>query len=591
MVSLIESNGDFSQLSGAERLKAESKGLYGALPEDLAQPVDHFSEEGAGILKFHGAYQEDDRDARKERKKLGQDKLYYMMVRTKFGGGKITPEQYIWCDEFASRYGQNDMRATSRQDIQFHGVPKSNLRRLLHDLNVLAHISTLGACGDVVRNTMASPVADIDPRYVDLGFDAVRLAQEINEKAFPKTQAYYELWINDHAVHVNPDGSVRFDRPPTPQEEEDPLYGKTYLPRKFKIAIGADFDNSVDLYTNDVGIMAVTDHDKVIGFEILAGGGLGFSHGREKTYPRLADHVAFVSYDEIWPIVEAIIHVQRDWGDRTDRRQARLKYTVDRLGLETFVGKIYEYAGRTFAPPRGVKPNDHPDFLGWHKQSQPGLNYVGVWVECGRIKDYPGSHQFKSGLRRIVEKFRVSVRITPDQNLILANIHDEDVGAVQNLLDEFSIPTDQNLPRIRRKEMACVALPLCNLATTEAERVMPEVMRGLVAAGFGDEDVVIRMTGCPNGCARSSACEIGLIGKGTNRYVLAVGGDYLGTRLNQVLYPSIEFKDIVPTIGKLLTLWKTTRKTEEHFGDWAHRVGMDYLRQQLENGVSTNQTT
>lgn len=582
MANLIDSNGDLTQLSGAERLKYGSGGLYGSIADDLETASDHFSDSSVGLLKHHGTYQEDDRDQRKERKKQGLDKLYYMMVRTKFAGGRISAQQYLWCDTFATKYGQNDMRATSRQDFQFHGVVKGNLRPLIHDLNVFAEISTLGGCGDVVRNTMASPVADIDPRYRDCGYDLIAIANMIKERTFPKTSAYYELWLNDEAVHVNPDGTVRFTKKPQGGETEDPLYGKFYLPRKFKIAVGADFDNSVDLYTNDIGIMAVTENGRIVGFEILAGGGLGFTHGLDKTYPRLADPVAFVQYEDIWPIVEAIIKIQRDYGERTDRRQARLKYTIDRMGLPAFIEKIYEYAGRRFDPPRGVKPVEQPDYLGWHKQIQTGLNYVGVWVENGRIRDQANGIPFKSGLRAIVERFRPEVRVTPHQNLILSHIRDEDVPAVQAMLDEFGIPTDRNLPTLRRKEMACVALPLCNLATSEAERVMPSIMRGLVEAGFGDEDVMIRITGCPNGCARSSSCEIGIIGKGPERYVLAVGGDYLGTRLNQILYAAIDYKDLVPTIGRLLTLWKEHRAPGERFGDWSHRVGVEALRQMLE---------
>lgn len=578
MANLIEAQGDLEQLSGNETFKARSGGLYGPIAADLASNSDHFSEESEQMLKHHGTYQQDNRDTRKERSKAGLDKEYYMMLRTKFPGGRITAEQYLLCDDLCEKYGQKDLRITSRQCFQFHGVVRGKLRPLIYDLNTLQNITSIGACGDIVRNTMASPVADIDPHYKDCGTDLLDLAVAIKEATMPTTKAYFDLWLNNDKVTINPDGTYTYAEN-LREEVEDPLYGKQYLPRKFKIALGADFDNSADLYTNDVGIMAVTEHGKVAGFEILAGGGLGFSHTLERTYPRAASHVAFVQQDEVIPIVLAIVKVQRDYGDRSDRKQARLKYTIDRMGVEAFQQKVYEYAGRVFEQPRNVKPKAQPDWLGWHKQMQPGLNYVGLWIENGRVKDFEGSFQFRSGLRRIVEEFRPSVRLSPHHNIVLANIKDEDVDRVKTLLAEYKIPTDEGVSKLRRYEMACPALPLCHLATSEAERYMPSLMEQLEALGHGDDDVMIRMTGCPNGCARSSSSEIGLIGKGPGRYTLCVGGDYLGTRVNQKFIATIKEQDIAPTISKLLTLWRERRNEGEYFGDWSARVGVDALRE------------
>ncbi len=578
MANLIDVNGDLDTLSGNETFKSRSGGLYGPIADDLAQATDHFSEESEQLLKHHGTYQQDNRDSRKERSKAGLDKEYYMMLRTKFPGGRITAEQYLLCDSLCEKYGQSDLRATSRQCFQFHGVVRGNLRPLIYDLNKLQQITSIGACGDVVRNTMASPVADIDLQYKDCGADLMALAHEISNATIPTTKAYYDIWLNDEKVTINTDGTYSYAEN-LREEVADPLYGTLYLPRKFKIGIGTDFDNSVDLYTNDLGIMAVTENGKIIGYEILAGGGLGFSHTMERTYPRAASHVAFVQADEVLPITLAVIKAQRDYGDRSDRKQARLKYTMDRLGVEAFQQLIYEYAGRTFEQPRGVKPSAQPDFLGWHKQSQDGLNYVGLWIENGRVKDFEGSFQFKSGIKKIVEEFRPSVRLTPHHNIILANIKDEDVARVQHLLAEYNIPTNDGVSNLRRYEMACPALPLCHLATSEAERYMPKLMEQLEAAGHGDDDVMIRMTGCPNGCARSSSSEIGLIGKGPGRYTLCVGGDYLGTRVNQKFIATIKEQDIVPTISKLLTLWKDQRNEGEYFGDWSARVGVPQLKE------------
>ena len=587
MSNWLDVNGDASKLSEVEQIKAASNGLYDPVAQELGQPDDHFSEEAVQILKHHGTYQQDNRDVRLERKKKGLPPVYSMMVRTKFPGGRITAEQYLICDELSDRYGQHDMRATSRQDIQFHGVIRGNLRPLIRDLNRLARITTLGGCGDVVRNTMAPPVADIDPAYANCGQDLIELAEDIARRTLPKTPAYFDLWIDDEKAEIRSDGTVVFKSRSEPVH--DPLYEKQYLPRKFKIGIAADFDNSVDVYTQDVGILAVTlpqyggdGSGRIVGYEILIGGGLGFSHTKENTYPRLGTPLYFVSRDEIWSLLEAVIRIQRDYGERNDRKQARLKYTLDRLGEVRFRELVRQYAGQDFSPARGVRPTAQPDYLGWHAQCQTGLWYVGVWVENGRIRDMEDKgFRFKSGLRAVIEQFKPSIRITPHHNIILANIPEAQRDAVQACLDEYGLPTDQGISVLRRMEMACPALPLCPLAQSESERVMPDFMRGLEEAGHGDADVIIRMTGCPNGCARSSTAEIGLIGKGPGRYVLLVGGDYNGTRLNTPLDEKVRHEEVVPLIATLLTLWKERREPGERFGDWSYRVGVDTLRQML----------
>lgn len=577
MASLLDAQGDLSLLAENETFKSRSGGLYGTIAADLAEANDHFSEESIQLLKHHGTYQQDNRDSRRDRKKAGLGPEYTMMLRTKFPGGLLTPEQYLLCDELADKYGQRDIRATSRQDFQFHGVVRGNLRPLIADLNRLGQITSLGGCGDVVRNTMANPVSDIDPAYKDCGADLIALAQRISDATLPTTCSYYDLWLDDKKATINPDGTVVYTE--RSEDREDPLYGTQYLPRKFKIGVGADFDNSSDLYTQDLGIMAITENGKLLGYEILAGGGLGFSHTLERTYPRAASHVAFVTTpDEVIEITLAIVKVQRDYGERSDRKQARLKYTIDRLGVPKFQALVNEYAGKTFAPPTNKKPTAQPDYLGWHKQIQPGLNYVGVWVENGRIKDFEGGYRFRSGLRAVVEKYRPSIRVTAHHNIVFANIRDEDVVGVQAMLDEYGLPTDKGISTLRRMEMACPALPLCGLAMSESERVFPKIMEGLEQAGHGDDPVVIRMTGCPNGCARSSSSEIGLIGKGVKQYVLVVGADYVGTRVNEILMPKVKEEEIVPRVSQLLTLWKQHRSPGQGFGEWAFATGIEKLR-------------
>ena len=577
-----DTGGTEKKLTPLEGIKEASGGFYGPIPDDLADASPKFSDESGQLLKHHGTYQQDNRDTRTERKKAGIDRDYTMMVRTKFPGGKITAEQYLMCDELCDTYGQRDLRITSRQDFQFHGVVKGDLRSLIRDLNRLAEISTLGGCGDVVRNTMASPVTDIDPRYEAYGTDLIEISRRISDYFMPKTSSYYDLWLNDEKVTVNPDGTLTYASDIIKPVEE-PLYGKTYLPRKFKIGIASDFDNSVDVYTQDAGITAITENGAIAGYDVLVGGGLGYSHRKPATYARLATPLAFVGEDDLIPLLETIIKVQRDHGGRADRRHARLKYLIDDWGFDKFKATVFEYAGRTYPEPRGVVPSAQPDFLGWSKQHQAGLNYVGVWVENGRVIDIEGSYQFRSGLKAIIERFRPSVRLTPHHNIILANIKDEDVDAVQAMLDEYKIPTDKNISTVRRMEMACPALPLCGLAMAEAERAIPELMQTIEAAGHGDADVVIRMSGCPNNCSRPATAEIGVVGAGSDRYEIAVGGSHLGTRLTEVVATKVPLDEAGPLIATLLTAWKADRQTDERFGDWSARVGIEAIKQTITN--------
>ena len=570
------------KISAVEEFKTRSKGLRGPIAAELGQATPCFTEEAVQLLKHHGTYQQDDRDTRTERKKAGLDKDYSLMVRTKFPGGHLTAEQYLLCDDMSGKYGQNDIRVTSRQCFQFHGVVKKHLRPLLHDLNQYAHITSLGACGDVVRNVMACPVADIDPRFAGAGTALAALARRISDHFLPKTKGYFDLWINDEKVNVNDDGTVVYPEEGVREGEEDPIYGTTYLPRKFKIAIAPDFDNSVDVYTNDIAIIAITDNGHVTGYEIAAGGGLGFTHRKEATYPRLATPLALVDQEEVLDIVEAIVKVQRDHGDRTNRRHARMKYLVDDMGIEAFRAKVFEYAGREFRQPKNVAPTAQPSYLGWTQQRQPGLNYVGLWVENGRIRDFPGSFQFKSGLRAIVERFEPHLRLTPHHNVILANIRDEDVRAVQEMLEHYLIPTDKGISMLRRMEMACPALPTCGLALSEAERFLPEVVKNLEEDGHGDADIVLRMSGCPNNCSRPRSAELGVIGCGSGIYHVYTGGGYNGDRLCDLLFEKVPAADLAALLSKLLTAWKRHRDQDERFGDWSARVGITQLKQMVQ---------
>lgn len=576
-----QENTDNPPASSAETIKTASNGLRGAIAGEFAEDKSDFSEESVILLKHHGTYQQDNRDIRNERKKAGQPWDYKFMVRTKFPGGRLTAEQHLICDDLATRYGQDDLRVTSRQGYQVHGVVRRNLRPLIHDLNTLASITTYGACGDVVRNVMACPVDDIDPRFKDYAADLARIATAISNYFLPKSNAYFDLWIDDRKVTVNDNGTVTYAADTPPEAVPDPIYQNRYLPRKFKIALTTDFDNSVDVFTNDLGIIAATENGRLAGFEFVVGGGLGYTHRKPETYSRLATPLAFVQEADILPLTEAIVKVQRDFGGRANRRHARMKYLIDDWGIDQFRAKVFEYAGRAYPEPRGLVPGEQPDYLGWSQQIQPGLNYVGLWVENGRVRDFPDSHRFKTGLRDIVERFRPDIRLTPHHNVILANIRDEDVHAVQDLLDQYKIPTDKGISTIRRLEMACPALPLCGLALAEAERAMPAIMSALEAAGHADTDIIIRMSGCPNNCSRPRSAELGIVGSGSDRYQVYVGGAHNGSRLNELVAEKLKAADIPALLANLLDIWKSERNPDERFGDWSARIGIDNLKARI----------
>ncbi|MDZ4859008.1 MAG: NADPH-dependent assimilatory sulfite reductase hemoprotein subunit [Candidatus Hydrogenedentes bacterium] len=576
-------NGDGAKLSAVEGIKATSHGLYGNLVKEIGDANPFLGDDSMQLVKHHGSYQQDNRDIRTARKKQGLDWEYKFMIRTKFPGGAISADQYLICDDLCGKYGQDDLRVTSRQDFQFHGVVKSNLRPLIHDLNKLAQISTFGGCGDVVRNTMAAPVADIDQRYSKCSADLIEMSRRVSDYFMPKTKSYYDLWVDDEKVVAHEDGTYEIGK--VSETVEDPIYGQVYLPRKFKIGFAADFDNSIDVYTQDIGVIAVTENGVIVGYELLVGGGLGYTHRKPETYARLGTPLAFVSVDDLIPLMETIVKVQRDYGGRENRRHARLKYLIDDWGWDKFVATVYEYAGKTYPAPRGITPSDQPDYLGWHKQIQPGLNYVGVWVENGRIRDFDGGYKFRSGLRTIIEHFKCDVRLTPHHNVVLANIRDEDVDTVQALLDKHGIPTDKGISRLRRLEMACPALPFCGLALSESERAMPGIIHDIESAGHGDADVIIRMSGCPNNCSRPRSAEIGIVGSGSDRYVIYTGGDYNGTRLNELVAEKLSGADIAAAVSTLLTAWKAERTNGERFGDWSYRIGVGGVKQHLASVV------
>jgi sulfite reductase beta subunit-like hemoprotein len=555
-----------SDLSKVEVIKAQSRGLRGNIRQELAEDTPTFTKETAQLLKFHGVYQQEDRDQRKARRETGGDKAWQFMVRIKNpGGGRLSPHQWQVLDEIADRFGNGTLRITTRQGIQFHGVVKPRLKPAIQELNSIL-IHTFGACGDGVRNTIACPVSELRHGSTCQGQTwAARIARRMSFR----TTAYHEIWLNGERI----DGE---------SVEDEPVYGSTYLPRKFKIAVADPHDNCVDLLTNDIGILPELNGDGPIGFHVLVGGGLGSTHGKEETFPRLADPLAFVAPDELEDVVEAIVITQRDLGNRADRRQARLKYVVERLGTEGFRREVEQRYGRQLQPsnPPAIHPYDF--HFGWHRQRTPGLLYLGLFIENGRVEDRPG-FPLRSTLRRVIREFQPAIFLTPNQDLILADLPERVVPLVDDVLARAGIRPAGSSP-LRSASMACPALPTCGLAITEAERRLPGLIDQLEAMGFGKEAVVIRMSGCPNSCSRPPVAEVGLVGKSVDGYSIYLGGAANGTRLARLYLESVSSGELAGRLKVLFEHYRRHRLPDERFGDFCHRIGVDELRRTLVQG-------
>jgi sulfite reductase (ferredoxin) len=549
--------------SKVEGLKEISEGLGGFLLEELADlSSDHISEGAYQLLKFHGSYQQDDRDVRRERKKQGLDRAWQFMVRTKFPGGRLTAEQYLLADELSSTYCNNTLRITTRQDFQFHGVGKANMKPLIKALNE-RWVTTYGGCGDVARNTMTCPVADLLPGN---HYDYQALARQISDRFMPESTAYYEFWLDGEKVLA--DGT----RVKVQPKRDESFYGTTYMPRKHKMAIGLPHDNCIDIFTHDLALEAVLNDGALQGFNLLAGGGLGSTHAKAETFPRIADRIGFLPPHQALPVLEAATAVYRDYGDRTNRRHARLKYVLEERGVAWFQDEVAQRLGAHLAPPAEVQQYEVHDHLGWQQQAD-GRWLVGVWIENGRIKE-----QGKAGLRAIVEAVRPELRLTAQQNIVLVNISADDRPRVEALLAQYGLSTgDQALSTLRRYAMACPAMPTCGLAVAESERYLPDLIGELEQRGYGDDRVWIRMSGCPNSCSRPPTAEIGLVGRSLNMYNVFVGGSFEGTRLAKLYREEVRTGALVDLLAELLDQWKRDRSEGEAFGDWAARalVGAD----------------
>lgn len=548
-------------VSKVEQLKLASRHLRGPVDSELNNASDHFSEDAYQILKFHGIYQQDDRDVRKARKAQGLGPNYSYMVRIAIPGGILSAEQYLALDHLADSLGLDSLRLTTRQAIQYHGVVKGGLKPLMGVLHQNL-LTTLSACGDVVRNIMACPA----PLVADARSEVMAYAKELSNRLKPRSRAYYEIWLDgDKAASL---------------EETEPLYGDTYLPRKFKIAFAAPHDNCVDVYTQDIGIVPVVEHGQLTAFTLLVGGGLGQSHGAKNTHPLLAKPLCTIAPQMLFSTVEAIVKVQRDHGRRDDRKFSRMKYLVEAWGIERFRSTVEEYVGHRLPAALEVQWLSADDHLGWHSQGD-GRMFLGLFVENGRL-----TGSLRQALREVVTRYQPEVRLTAQQNLLLTNIPPEQQELIAALLKQHQVDLPGSIPLVVQQAMACPALPTCGLAITEAERVMPQVTREiqslLQTLGLQDGPIPhMRMTGCPNGCARPYSAEIGLVGRSLGSYTLYLGGSPLGTRLGQVFLDNIKREQLSQHLTPLLEAYKAERLEGEAFGDYCHRQGIDQLRERF----------
>jgi sulfite reductase (NADPH) hemoprotein beta-component len=541
-----------------ERLKADSNFLRGHILHDLEDPsTGTITEESAQITKFHGVYSQDDRDLRNERRREGKEKAYIFMARVRVPGGVCTPKQWLALDALADSHGNQTLKITNRQAFQFHGILKGNLRETIKEVN-LALLDTLAACGDVVRNVMCNP----NPHVSSLHAETLEIAKAVSRHLSPHTRAYHELWIDDALVAGG-----------EPEEDSEPIYGKTYLPRKFKIVFAIPPSNDVDVFAHDLGFIAIAGPDgRLAGFDVTVGGGMAMSHNQVETFPRMADVLGFCRPEQVVEVAEKVVTVQRDFGDRTDRKHARFKYTVQDRGLAWIRTEVERRLGWELPVPRRFEFTDTGDRYGWTKGPN-GDSHFTLFIENGRVKGAT-----KEALRRIAKVHTGDFRLTPNQHVVIASVTEENRPVIEELLRQHPLDTANQATALRLNSMACVALPTCGLALAESERYLPELVTQLEAevdaAGLRDDAIIMRMTGCPNGCGRPFLAEIGFVGRAPGKYNVYLGAAFNGSRLNCLYRESVTSGEIVPMVRSLLRRYAQERLLGERFGDFAIRVGL-----------------
>lgn len=544
-------------LSANETLKSGSHFLRGPIARDLADTTTGgISEESNQLGKFHGMYMQDDRDLRNALKKEGKEKAFAFMLRVRLPGGRATPEQWLVLDRLADEVASPSLRLTTRQTFQFHGVLKGNIKKLVKGMHQ-ALLDSIAACGDVNRNVMAPPNPERSPLLQRVYDDARGWSQF----ALPKTRAYHEIFLDEELVAGG-------------EPEHEPMYGATYLPRKFKAGFALPPSNDVDVFSQDLGFIAIEENGQLAGYNVTVGGGLGMSHGNAETFPRLADMLGFIPADRVNAVGEAVLVTQRDFGDRTNRKHARLKYTIEDRGIAWFKAEVEKRSGVTFEPARPFEFTTIEDPHGWHECAD-GTWFFGLHILSGRIKDVPGA-PLKTALREIAKVHTGDFRLTPSQNLSISGVTAEQKPVIESLLAKHGIAGDRPLSGLRLNALSCVALPTCGLALAESERILPDVLTKLEevleSAGLRDDAISIRITGCPNGCARPYLAEIGLVGKAPNKYAVYLGARYNGTRLNRLAAPSLTLEAAVEFLAPILKRYALERQDGERFGDFCDRA-------------------
>lgn len=547
--------------SDVERIKIESNYLRGTLERTMQDPISSgIPEDDNRLMKFHGSYLQDDRDLRAERERQKLEPAYQFMVRVRTPGGTATPEQWLVMDKMADKYGNGSLKLTTRQAFQVHGILKWNVKKYMQEIHEVL-LDCIAACGDVNRNVMCN----VNPNQSKYHQEVYDWSAKLSEHLLPRTRAYHELWLDGEKIY---DGQEA-------DKEIEPIYGAQYLPRKFKIGIAVPPSNDVDVFSQDIGFIAIIENGELQGFNVAVGGGMGMTHGDRTTYPQLGRLIGYIPKDRLLETAEKILTIQRDYGNRSVRKNARFKYTVDAKGLDFIKEELHRRLGWELQEVKPFTFKRTGDEFGWIKGEDGNWHFT-LFIQNGRIKDFD-DYKLKTGLREIAEVHTGLFRLTPNQNLLIANVTPHKKRTIDKILNKYGITDGKNYSALRRNSIACVALPTCGLAMAEGERYLPSLITKIEALleenGLSDTEIGIRMSGCPNGCSRAAMGEIGFIGKGPGKYNLYLGGDFTGQRLNRIYKENIGEEEILKTLAPIFARYAKERLEGEHFGDFTIRAG------------------
>ncbi|KIU05601.1 assimilatory sulfite reductase (NADPH) hemoprotein subunit [Bacillus subtilis] len=546
--------------SDVERIKKESDYLRGTLKEVMLDRISAgIPDDDNRLMKHHGSYLQDDRDLRNERQKQKLEPAYQFMLRVRMPGGVSTPEQWLVMDDLSQKYGNGTLKLTTRETFQMHGILKWNMKKTIQTIHS-ALLDTIAACGDVNRNVMCAS----NPYQSEIHSEVYEWSKKLSDDLLPRTRAYHEIWLDEERVAG------------TPEEEVEPMYGPLYLPRKFKIGIAVPPSNDIDVFSQDLGFIAIVEDGKLIGFNVAIGGGMGMTHGDTATYPQLAKVIGFCRPDQMYDVAEKTITIQRDYGNRSVRKNARFKYTVDRLGLENVKEELENRLSWSLEEAKPYHFDHNGDRYGWVEGIEDKWHFT-LFVEGGRITDYD-DYKLMTGLREIAKVHTGEFRLTANQNLMIANVSSDKKEEISALIEQYGLTDGKHYSALRRSSMACVALPTCGLAMAEAERYLPTLLDKIEEIidenGLRDQEITIRMTGCPNGCARHALGEIGFIGKAPGKYNMYLGAAFDGSRLSKMYRENIGEADILSELRILLSRYAKEREEGEHFGDFVIRAGI-----------------